>query len=114
VGLYAPDLGPHRLALFLRCLAAAGLASGITLAFFYIVFYRPIGRWVIAGASVLSALFTFLLHEGLRRLLRYRPRRILILGKSALAERMIAALAAEPEPLYEIVGTWPERHADTP
>ena len=108
VGLYAPDLGSHRLALGVRCLAASGLASALTLAFFYFVFYRPIGRWVIAGASVLSSVLAFLLHEGLRRFLRRRPRRILFLGKSVLAERVTAALEAESEPLYEIAGTWPE------
>ena len=108
LGLYAPHLGPRRPAVLFRCLAAGALASGVTLAFFYAVFYRPIGRFVIAAATVLSSALVLLLHEGLRRLLRHRPRRILFLGKSVLAERMTAALAAEPEPLYEIVGTWPD------
>lgn len=113
VGLYAPDLGSsHRLVLFFRCLAAAGLASGITLGFFYVVFYRPIGRWVIAGVSVLGSLLAFLLHDGLRRFLRRRPRRILFLGKCLLAERVTAALEAEAEPLCEVVGTWPEPRLD--
>lgn len=112
VGLYAPDLGSHRLALFFRCLAASSLASGITLAFFYVVFYRPIGRWVIAGASVLGALLAFVLHEGLRQYLRRRPRRILFVGKSLLAERVIAALEAEPAPLCQVVGTWLEPRLD--
>jgi hypothetical protein len=107
VGLYAPDLGTHRLALLLRCLTASGFASAIPLAFFYVVFYRPIGRWVIAGASVLSPLLTFLLHDRLHRFQRRRPRRILFLGKRALAERIGVVLASEREPLYEIVGTWP-------
>jgi exopolysaccharide biosynthesis polyprenyl glycosylphosphotransferase len=108
VGLHGPDLGTRRSALLLRCTAAAGLACGVTLAFFYLVFYRPIGRWVIAGTLVLTPTLVFLLREGLRRLLRHRPRRILLVGKSVLAERMSAALAAAREPLYEIVGTWPE------
>lgn len=107
VGLYAPDLGARRLALLIQCLSAAGLASAITLAFFYVVFYRPIGRWVIAGASILSAVIAFLLHDGLRRFQRYRPRRILFIGKSLLADRIICALASEREPLYDVVGTWP-------
>jgi exopolysaccharide biosynthesis polyprenyl glycosylphosphotransferase len=108
VGLYAADASVRRVTLLLRCLAAAVLASALTLAFFYVVLYRPIGRWIIAGAIVLSSLFTFGLHEGLRQLLRRRPRRILFVGKTPLAERMSLALAAESEPLYEIVGTWPE------
>lgn len=108
LGLGAPNLGARRLPLLLRYLAAGAIASGVTLGFFYAVFYRPIGRFVIAGATVLSSMLAFLLHEGLRRLLRHRPRRILFLGKSLLAERMSVALAAEPEPIYEIVGTWPE------
>jgi exopolysaccharide biosynthesis polyprenyl glycosylphosphotransferase len=107
VGLYGPHLGSHRHAPAPRYLAAAGLASGLTLAFFYVVFYRPIGRWVIAGASVLSAVLGLLLHEGLRRLLRHRPRRILFVGNSVLAQRLITALEAESEPLYKAVGTWP-------
>lgn len=113
VGLYAPDLGSHRVALGVRCLAVSGLASAITLAFFYFVFYRPIGRWVIAGASILSSLLAFALHEGLRRFLRRRPRRILFIGKSVLAERVTAALETESEPVYEIAGTWPEPWPDS-
>lgn len=107
VGLYGRTRGARGSALFLRGLAAGGLASGVTLTFFYVVFYRPIGRWVIAGALVLSPVLVFLPREGLRRLLRHRRRRILFVGKSVLAERMLRALAAEPEPLHEIVGTWP-------
>jgi exopolysaccharide biosynthesis polyprenyl glycosylphosphotransferase len=105
---HAPGLGTPRLARVFRSLAAAGLAGVLTLGFFYLVFYRPIGRWVISGAIVLTGAAAFLLDEGLRGLLRHRPRRVLFLGKSVLAERLTFALAAEPEPLYEIVGTWPE------
>jgi exopolysaccharide biosynthesis polyprenyl glycosylphosphotransferase len=107
VGLYAADAEAGRLTLLLRGALAGTLASAITLGFFYVVFYRPIGRWVIAGASVLSPALTFVLHDGLRRLLQYRPRRILFLGKSPLAESMGLALAGVSEPLYEIAGTWP-------
>jgi exopolysaccharide biosynthesis polyprenyl glycosylphosphotransferase len=107
-GLHAPGLGTPRPARVFRSLAAAGLAGAITLAFFYAVFYRPIGRWVISGATVLTATIAFLLDEGLRGLLRHRPRRVLFVGKSVLAERVTLALAAESGPLYEIVGTWPE------
>jgi exopolysaccharide biosynthesis polyprenyl glycosylphosphotransferase len=107
-GLHAPGLGTPSLARALRALAAAGLAGVLTLVFFYLVFYRPIGRWVISNATVLTAGVVFVLDEALRGLLRYRPRRVLFLGKSVLAERMTMALAAESAPLYEIVGTWPE------
>jgi exopolysaccharide biosynthesis polyprenyl glycosylphosphotransferase len=107
-GLQAPDLGTARLARAFRSSVAAALAGAITLAFFYVVFYRPIGRWVIGGATLLTATAVFLLDEGLRALLRSRPRRVLFLGKSVLTERMTIALAEEPEPLYEIVGTWLE------
>ena len=107
-GLHAPGLGTPRPARVFRSLAAATLAGAVTLAFFYVVFYRPIGRWVISGATVLTATIAFLLDEGLRGLLRHRPRRVLFVGKSVLAERVTLALAAEPEPLYEIVGTWRE------
>jgi exopolysaccharide biosynthesis polyprenyl glycosylphosphotransferase len=109
LGLYQSNLGARRSALFVRCLAAAAGAAGITLAFFYVVFYRPIGRWVIAGALVLTSALVFPLHAGLRHLRRRRPWRILFVGKSVLAERTMAALAAEREPFYEIVGVWPER-----
>ena len=108
VGLYGPRLGGRRRAPALRYLAAAALASGLTLAFFYVVFYRPIGRWVIAGASVVTAALALLLDEGLRRVLRRRPRRILFVGKCLLAERLTGALEAEAEPLYRVVGTWPD------
>jgi exopolysaccharide biosynthesis polyprenyl glycosylphosphotransferase len=113
-GLHGPDLGTPRPARVFRSLAAAGLAGAITLAFFYAVFYRPIGRWVIGGATVLTATIAFLLDEVLRGLLRHRPRRVLFLGKSVLADRVILALAEQSEPLYEIVGTWPESQPGAP
>ena len=107
VGFYDFPLGNRRSGLALRCLAAAAFAGGITLAFFYIVFYRPIGRWAIAVAIGLTPLLVLPLRAGLRRLLLHRPRRILFVGKSLLADRMATALAGESEPLYEIVGEWP-------
>src|SRR5262249_47838701 len=80
VGLQASDLGASRLVRALRSLAVSSLAGAITLAFFYAVFYRPIGRWVIGGATVLTATAAFLLDEGLLALLKHRPRRVLFLG----------------------------------
>jgi exopolysaccharide biosynthesis polyprenyl glycosylphosphotransferase len=112
VGLQASDLGESRLVRALRALAVSSLAGAITLAFFYAVFYRPIGRWVIGGATVLTATAAFLLDEGLLALLKYRPRRVLFLGKSVLTERMTAELAGRSEPMYEVVGTWPEARTE--
>jgi exopolysaccharide biosynthesis polyprenyl glycosylphosphotransferase len=113
MGLYAPDQGRRSSALWLRCLVSAGFASAITLGFFYLVFYRPIGRWVIAGAVGSTTVLVFLLRDVLSRLLRHQPRRTLLVGKSVLAERIVAALGEEREPLYAIVGTWapPRPHA---
>lgn len=112
LGCYEANPGTRRAALFLRCLAAAVCAAAITLAFFYVVFYRPIGRWVIVGAIVLTPALILPVRAGLGQLLRRRPRRILFVGKSMLAERTITALAVEPEPLYEVVGVWPEPRPD--
>src|SRR5262249_12256614 len=105
VGLYEAGPWPSRTALFIRCATAAVFAAALTLIFFYLVFYRPIGRWVLAGAVGLTTLLVFVPREGLRGILTHRPRRILFVGRSMLTARIIAGLKSKPH--YMVVGAWP-------
>jgi exopolysaccharide biosynthesis polyprenyl glycosylphosphotransferase len=107
VGLYDWDmLARSRTTLVLRGLLSSALSAVLTLTVSYLAFYRPIGRWVLAGTVVLSAPLVVLPHLGIRNLLLRRPRRVLFLGNGLLTEHLTEAVARAERPLYEVVGRW--------
>ena len=106
VGLYEWNVGLPRLTLFFRLLVSSALSAAATLGFFYLVFYRPIGRWVVAYTVLLSAPLAFLPRNALWLVLRHRRQRVLFAGGGALADRLMALIEGRPEALYEVVGRW--------
>ena len=102
-GLYDWSVRTRPLTLLVRILVAAALASAVTLGFFYLVFYRPIGRWAVGSAVALCGPLVLLPRYLAWRVLRSRPRRVLFLGRGPLAARLADILATLPEPLYEVV-----------
>jgi exopolysaccharide biosynthesis polyprenyl glycosylphosphotransferase len=107
VGLYDWDvLARSRTTLVLRGLLSSVLSAMVTLTVSYLAFYRPIGRWVLAGTVALSGPLVVLPHLALRNLRRRRPRRVLFLGNGRLTDRLTSAVAQADQPLYEVVGRW--------
>jgi exopolysaccharide biosynthesis polyprenyl glycosylphosphotransferase len=106
VGLYDWNVGLPRLTLFFRLLVSSALSAAATLGYFYLVFYRPIGRWVVAYTVLLSAPLAFLPRNALWLVLRHRRQRVLFAGGGALADRLIGLIEGRPEALYEVVGRW--------
>jgi exopolysaccharide biosynthesis polyprenyl glycosylphosphotransferase len=106
VGLYDWNVGLPRLTLFFRLLVSSALSAAATLGFFYLVFYRPIGRFVVAYTVLLSGPLAFLPRNALWLLLRHRRQRVLFAGGGALADRLAALIEARPEGLYEVIGRW--------
>ena len=99
-GLYDWRERARPAALLLRILVVASLAAVATLGFFYLVFYRPIGRYAIAAAVALSGPLVLLPRYAVFRLLRSRPARVLLLGRGPLAVKLEEALRHGP---YEVV-----------
>jgi hypothetical protein len=99
-GLYDWRERARPAALLLRILVVASLAAVATLGFFYLVFYRPIGRYAIAAAVALSGPLVLLPRYAVFRLLRSRPARVLLLGRGPLATKLEEALRHGP---YEVV-----------
>jgi len=106
VGLYEWNVGLPRLTLFFRLLVSSALSAVATLGFFYLVFYRPIGRWVMAFTVLLSAPLAFVPRYALWLVLRQRRQRVLFAGGGALAEQLAAIIESRSEALYEVVGHW--------
>jgi exopolysaccharide biosynthesis polyprenyl glycosylphosphotransferase len=106
VGLYDGNVGLPRLTLLFRLLVSSALSAAATLGFFYVVFYRPIGRWVMAYTVLLSAPLAFLPRNALWLVLRHRRQRVLFAGGGALADRLATLIESRPEALYEVVGRW--------
>jgi exopolysaccharide biosynthesis polyprenyl glycosylphosphotransferase len=107
VGLYDWDmLARSRTTLVLRGLLSAALSAVLTLTVSYLAFYRPIGRWVLAGTVALSAPLIVLPHLAIRNLRRRRPRRVLFLEGGLLTDRLTSAVAHAERSLYEVVGRW--------
>ncbi len=106
VGLYDWNVGLPRLTLLFRLLVSSAISAAATLGFFYLAFYRPIGRWVVAYAVLLSAPLAFLPRNALWLVLRHRRQRVLFAGGGALAERLAELIEGRPEALYEVVGRW--------
>jgi exopolysaccharide biosynthesis polyprenyl glycosylphosphotransferase len=106
VGLYDWNVGLPRLTLLFRLLVSSALSAAATLGFFYVAFYRPIGRWVVGYAVLLSAPLAFAPRNGLWLVLRHRRQRVLFAGGGALAERLASLIENRPEALYEVVGRW--------
>jgi exopolysaccharide biosynthesis polyprenyl glycosylphosphotransferase len=106
VGLYDWNVGLPRLTLFFRLLVSSILSAAATLGFFYLVFYRPIGRFVVAYGVLLSAPLAFVPRYALWLVLRHRRQRVLFAGGGALSDRLVALIEGRPEALYEVVGRW--------
>jgi len=106
VGLYDWNVGLPRLTLFFRLLVSSVFSAAATLGYFYLVFYRPIGRWVVAYAVLLSAPLAFIPRNALWLVLRHRRQRVLFAGGGALGDRLAALIEGRPEALYEVVGRW--------
>ena len=102
-GLYDWNVLGRRGLIVRRALLAALLAVTSTVAFSYLVFYRPIGRWVLGYGTLLSGLLTIAPRLMVWRLLRQQPRRVLFLGDSPLSERTAAALEHHYQRLYDVV-----------
>lgn len=112
-GLYDWRERARPLALLLRVLVVAALAAAVTLAFFYLAFYSPIGRYAIAAAVVLTGPLVLLPRYAIGRLQRTRPRRVLFLGRGPLARKLAETLRGHGAP-YEVVdfGDTAPRSAD--
>jgi exopolysaccharide biosynthesis polyprenyl glycosylphosphotransferase len=107
VGLYDWDvLARSRMTLVLRGLLCAVVAAGVTVVAFYLFYYRPIGRWVVAGAVGLTVPLVLAPHVYVLGQLQRRRRRVLFIGASALTDRMVQAFAAAEHPLCQVVGQW--------
>ena len=101
-GLYDWRERARLLALLLRILVVASLAAAATLGFFYVAFYRPIGRYAVAAAVLLSGPLVLLPRYVVWRLLRSRPTRVLFLGTGPLAAKLEATLRGHGA-TYEVV-----------
>jgi hypothetical protein len=91
-GLYDWRERARPAALLLRILVVASMAAAVTLGFFYLAFYRPIGRYAVAAAVLLSGPLVFLSRYVVWRFLRSRPRRVLFLGRGPLAAKLEESL----------------------
>jgi len=91
-GLYDWRERARPAALLFRILVVASLAAAATLGFFYLVFYRPIGRYAIAAAVALTGPLVLLPRYAVFRLLRSRPPRVLFLGRGPLAAKLEESL----------------------
>jgi exopolysaccharide biosynthesis polyprenyl glycosylphosphotransferase len=100
-GLYEWRERARPAAVFVRILVVAALAAAATLGFFYLAFYRPIGRYAIATAVALSGPLVLLPRYAVFRLLRSRPTRVLLLGRGSLAAKLERGLRHGTP--YEIV-----------
>jgi exopolysaccharide biosynthesis polyprenyl glycosylphosphotransferase len=103
-GLYDWRERARPVALLLRILVVASLAAAATLGFFYLAYYRPIGRYAVGTAVLLSGPLVLLPRYAVWRLLRSRPRRVLFLGRGPLATKLEEALRGHGAP-YEVVGS---------
>jgi exopolysaccharide biosynthesis polyprenyl glycosylphosphotransferase len=107
VGLYDWDvLARSRMTLVLRGLLCAVVAAGVTVVAFYLVYYRPVGRWVVALAVGLTVPLVLGPHIYVLGKLQHRRRRVLFVGKSPLADRMVEAFERASQPLCEVVARW--------
>ena len=107
VGLYDWDvLARSRMTLVLRGLLCVVAAAGITVVAFYAVYYRPIGRWVVGSAVVLTAPLVLGPHIAVLVQLQRRRRRVLFVGHSPLTDRMVEAFEQASHPLCQVVGRW--------
>ena len=101
-GLYDWRERARPAALLLRVLVVASLAAALTLGFFYLTFYRPIGRYVVAAAVLLTGPLVLLPRLVVRRLLHSRPTRVLLLGTGPLARKLGETLGGHDAP-FEVV-----------
>jgi len=107
VGLYDWDvLARSRMTLVLRGLLCAGLSAAVTVVVFYAVYYRPIGRWVVTVAIALTIPIVLGPHIYMLAHLQRRRRRVLFVGASPLADRMVEAFQNASRPLCQVVGRW--------
>jgi exopolysaccharide biosynthesis polyprenyl glycosylphosphotransferase len=97
-------------ALLVRTFVVAVLATAATLAFFYLAYYRPLGRWVVLGAAAFSVPLVLLPHSVVWWVVRRRPRRVLFTGRGPLVSKLAHAIEVQVGPLYQVVGApLPER-----
>ncbi len=101
-GLYDWRERARPVALLVRILVVASVAATATLGFFYLAFYRPVGRYVVAAAVLLSGPLVLLPRYAVWRLLRSRPTRVLFLGTGALTAKLEETLRGHGAP-YEVV-----------
>ena len=78
----------------------------MTVVVFYLVYYRPIGRWVVAGAVALTVPLVLGPHIYVLGQLQRRRRRVVFIGGSPLTDRMVQAFAEADRPLCQVVGRW--------
>jgi exopolysaccharide biosynthesis polyprenyl glycosylphosphotransferase len=107
VGLYDWDvLARSRVTLVLRGLLCAVVAAGVTVVGFYLVYYQPVGRWVVALAVALTIPLVLGPHIFMLAQLQHRRRRVLFVGKSPLIDRMAEAFESGANALSQVVGRW--------
>src|SRR6185295_246638 len=107
VGLYDWDvLARSRMTLVLRGLLCAAVAAGITVVGFYLVYYRPVGRWVVGLTVALTLPLVLGPHIFMLGKLQHRRRRVLFIGRSPLTDRMVEAFERAARPLCQVVGRW--------
>jgi exopolysaccharide biosynthesis polyprenyl glycosylphosphotransferase len=107
VGLYDWDvLARSRMTLVLRGLLCAVVAAGVTVVAFYVVYYRPIGRWVLGGAVALTLPLVLGPHVAVLVQLQRRRHHVLFVGRSPLTDRMTEAFERASRPLCQVVGRW--------
>jgi len=106
VGLYDWNVLTRRGLILRRGVFAAAAATVTTLAFHYLVFYQPIGRWITILTVSLTALFVIVPRYLVWGVLQRRPRRLLFVGESPLAAATMESIGKDPHRAYEVVGTW--------
>jgi exopolysaccharide biosynthesis polyprenyl glycosylphosphotransferase len=107
VGLYDWDvLARSRMTLVLRGFLCAVVAAGMTVVLFYVVYYRPIGRWVVGLAVALTVPLVLGPHIYVLGQLQRRRRRVIFIGSSPLTDRMTQAFEHADRPLCQVVGRW--------
>src|SRR5262245_7415216 len=106
VGLYDWNVLTRRGLILRRGVFAAMAATIATLAFHYLVFYQPIGRWITVLTVGFTAALVIAPRYAVWKVLQRRRRRLLFVGDSPLAMSTMESIVGDPHGAYEVVGTW--------
>ena len=112
-GLYDRRLMGHPWQVIGRVGVVAPLSALLTVGIFLLLFFNMMGRWVLVINILFSALGATILRLLLVHMLRSTPRRVLLVGDSAIQSRIREVLDDGFDTFYEVVGVWlPEAPAN--